>query len=173
MTARIVRLSDIRIAPASSIEDWRIATSLVTELVDWMSNELSFDARSGQENSREELADMASFYAFPDGLFLLGRIDGEVAGCAGIRLLDDDTAELKRVWVRPEARGRGLAQVLLARAIDSARALGAQRVILETEPRAMAKAVRMYRETGFREAAPFSNLVERVPTVLTMEKRVA
>lgn len=173
MNRRTISFPDIRVAPAVTAEDWRSAHTLVTEMLTWLSQEAGMDAQTLQPGSTEELADMPAYYAFPYGIFLLGRVDGEVAGSAAVRFLDKDTAELKRVWVTPEARGKGLAPVLLARALDSARAFGALHVVLETEPRIMAKAVRMYRETGFREGPAFSSLAERVPTLLTMQKRVA
>lgn len=173
MNRRVVPFSQIRVQPVSSKGDWRVAQLLVSELIAWLSTELRLDAAAAQEGAQAELADMASYYAFPRGIFLLGRVDDHIAGTAGIRLLDNETAELKRVWVSPRHRGKGLAQVLLARALDSARALGATRVVLETDPIIMAKAVQMCREQGFREAAAYSTLPERVPSVLTMAKRVA
>jgi GNAT superfamily N-acetyltransferase len=45
----------------------------------------------------------------PDGLFLLARLDGEAVGCGAIRTLDPETAEIKRMWVDPTVRGRGIA----------------------------------------------------------------
>lgn len=170
---RIVSLPQLRVTPATSSADWQAAHDLVSELLDWMSSEFNLDAVSVQEGVREELADLARHYSFPRGIVLIGRVEGEVAGCSGIRFIDDDTAELKRVWVRPPYRGSGIAQALLARALDAARALGASRVVLETDPRVMARAVSMYRGHGFREGAAYSSLPQRVPGVLTMEKRVA
>lgn len=173
MNRRIVTLPQIRVTPATTEADWRAARELVSELLDWLSTEFDLDALAVQEGAREEFADLAAHYSFPRGIFLIGRIEGEVAGSSAIRFLDDETAELKRAWVRPAYRGTGIAQSLLARALDASRALGASRVVLETEPVVMARAVSMYRQHGFREGQAYSSLPERVPSVLTLEKRVA
>jgi ribosomal protein S18 acetylase RimI-like enzyme len=63
--------------------------------------------------------------------------------------------------------------MLVSRAIEAARVLGAARVLLETDPALMTKAIRLYRGIGFRETRPYSTLAQLVPTLLTMEKRVA
>lgn len=68
----------------------------------------------------------------PRGLFLLGRHDGLPAACAGLRILDPDTAELTRVFVRPELRGSGGGACLLAAVDAAAISLGAKRIVLDT-----------------------------------------
>ncbi|MEO8541683.1 MAG: GNAT family N-acetyltransferase [bacterium] len=173
MNRRIVSLPQIRVSPATSDADWRDGAVMVSELLEWLTGELRLKPTRAAVETSIELDDLAGYYAFPSGLFLIGRVEGEAAGTAGIRFLDDETAELKRVWVRPAYRGSGLAQALLARALDGARALGATRVVLETEPRIMAKALNLYRQNGFRERDGYSPLSQSVPTVLTMQKRVA
>jgi GNAT superfamily N-acetyltransferase len=170
---RISSPSTIRILQAASPADWAAAERLVHELVEWMRAELALDAPNHQKDASSELVDMQRFYALPDGLFLLGRVDGRPAGTTGIRMLDEDTAELKRVWVTPVARGRGLAPRMLEQSISAARALGARRVRLETEPTLMATAVQMYQAAGFEPIPHYSTLSEHVPTLLSMEKRVA
>jgi GNAT superfamily N-acetyltransferase len=161
------------VGPAASAREWAVARSLVDDLLHWIASELKLDAIAVQEGALEELADLSAFYAFPRGLFLLGTMDGEPAGTAGVRLLDASTAELKRFWVAPSARGRGLARLLLARALDAARTLGASSVVLETDAKLMGTAIQMYRAAGIREAKPYTRLSERVPAVLTLQKRVA
>ena len=174
MNRRVVPFSQIRVQPVSTSGEWQVATLLGSELRGWLTSQLGREAAVvAQEDARAELDDLAACYAFPHGIFLLGRVEGHAAGTAGIRLLDDQTAELKRVWVSPRHRSKGLARVLLARSLDSARTLGATRVVVETDPVIMSSAVRMCREHGFREAAAYSTLPERVPSVLTMAKRVA
>lgn len=84
----------------------------------------------------------------PRGTFLVGRLDGEPVACGAIRRHDTTTAELKRMYVAPPARGRGIARRLLAELEGAARDLGYDRLILETgtrQPEAMA----LYESSGW------------------------
>ncbi len=163
----------IRVAPAASGADWLAARQLTGELIDWMADAIGFDPIAAKEGSADELDDMAGFYSLPHGMFLLGRVGTEVAGTSGIHLLDETTAELKRVWVSPWARGHGLAKLLLDRAVDAARVLGVRRMVLETDPEVMRTAAQMYASSGFRPTPHYSTLHLRAPRVLSMEKLVA
>lgn len=68
----------------------------------------------------------------PTGLFLLGRCDGVPAACVGLKVLDDQTVELTRLFVRHRRRGTGGGKRLLAAAEEAARELGATRIVLNT-----------------------------------------
>jgi ribosomal protein S18 acetylase RimI-like enzyme len=98
----------------------------------------------------EELAALPAGY---DAL-LVAHVGGEPAGCVGVRPLDRTTCEMKRLYVRPVARGAGLGRSLALRAIEQARALGYQRMRLDTLP-SMAAARSLYRELGFAEIEPY------------------
>ena len=80
---------------------------------------------------------------------------GEIVGTAGVRRLAPRVAELKRMWLRPACRGRGLADRLMARVLDEARALGGLTLRLDSERRLEA-AVRLYRRYGFREIGDYN-----------------
>jgi GNAT superfamily N-acetyltransferase len=82
------------------------------------------------------------------GTFLVVYRDGTPVGCGALRLLDADTAELKRMYVSPTARGRGLGRRLVAALEAEAGALGVRRLVLETGVRQTA-ALALYRATGF------------------------
>ncbi|MEV5975933.1 GNAT family N-acetyltransferase [Streptomyces sp. NPDC052114] len=101
--------------------------------------------------AEESGADLAA----PDGVLLVARYAGEPAGTAGVRLLDARTAELKRVFVRKELRGRGGAPVLLAAAEDAARALGAARMVLDTRSD-LIESRTLYARHGYEETAPYN-----------------
>lgn len=88
----------------------------------------------------------------PSGVLLVGRYDGEPAGTAGVRLLDGDIAELRRVFVRTALRGLGGAPLLVAAAEDAARALGARRMILDTRSD-LVEARALYARLGYAETA--------------------
>ncbi|MEU5310640.1 GNAT family N-acetyltransferase [Streptomyces sp. NPDC021562] len=86
----------------------------------------------------------------PTGLLLIARYDGEPAGSAGVRLLDPVTAELTRVFVPAGLRGRGGATLLVAAAEDAARALGAERIVLDTRSD-LVEARALYARLGYVE----------------------
>lgn len=87
-------------------------------------------------------------FAPPGGRFVVGYIDVEPVVMGGVRSLDDETVEIKRMFVVPAFRGRGLARVVLARLEELGAELGAARVVLETglkQPEAMA----LYASAGY------------------------
>jgi GNAT superfamily N-acetyltransferase len=92
----------------------------------------------------------------PGGTFLVGfDADGLAVCCGGVKRLDDGACEIKRMYVIPEARGRGVGRELLAALEDAARALGYGVARLDTGPR-QPSAERMYREAGYRPVANFN-----------------
>ncbi|MFF9772140.1 GNAT family N-acetyltransferase [Streptomyces sp. NPDC013978] len=108
------------------------------------------------ELEREVAADTGEYLAPPNGLLLVARYEGEPVGTAGVRLADATTAELKRVYLRPEARGRGGAALLVSAAEDAARALGAERVVLDTRGD-LVEARALYARLGYVESAPHND----------------
>ncbi|MEU1184060.1 GNAT family N-acetyltransferase [Streptomyces sp. NPDC005820] len=92
----------------------------------------------------------------PGGRLLVGRYDGAPGGCAGVLLLDASTAELKRVYVRQELRGKGGAPLLVRAAEDAARALGATRMILDTRSD-LVEARALYARLGYTETEPHND----------------
>jgi len=101
--------------------------------------------------------------------FLVARDEaGEAVGCGALRVLGDETVELKRMYVRPAARGQGIGRALLAALEAEAARLGATRVRLETGP-LQPDAIALYESSGYREIpcwgayaeAPLSRCYER------------
>ncbi|AJC58726.1 GNAT family N-acetyltransferase [Streptomyces sp. 769] len=90
----------------------------------------------------------------PHGVLLVARHGGEPAGCAGVRLWDARTAELKQVFVRPGARGLGVASGLVGAAEAAAVRLGAERIRLDTRLD-LTEALALYRRRGYVEIAPY------------------
>lgn len=93
------------------------------------------------------------------GVFALESTGREAVGCGGVRLLDVHTVELKRMYVRPEYRRRGVAAAMLEFLETHARALGASRVVLETVTGPPA-ATALYRAAGYGEIPKFGPYVE-------------
>jgi GNAT superfamily N-acetyltransferase len=108
-----------------------------------------FDTSSGSTASSEE-------FIRPRGAFLLARLDGKPLGCGAVRLLDPETAEIKRMWVSPQARGMGLAMRLLRQLEAIARDLGARTVCLDTN-RVLREAQSLYEREGYGEVARFND----------------
>lgn len=101
-----------------------------------------------------ELAGLPGAYARPDGVLLVASIDTRPAGCVAVRRLEGDRCEMKRLYVRDEARGHGVGRVLARAAIDFARATGYRTMLLDTLP-SMAAAQTLYRQLGFRDVPPY------------------
>jgi putative acetyltransferase len=83
------------------------------------------------------------------GAFLVVYREGTPVGCGALRMLDPETGELKRMYVDPTQRGQGLGRRLVEALEAEARALGVQRLVLETGTRQLA-ALALYEATGFR-----------------------
>lgn len=90
----------------------------------------------------------------PGGQMLLATLDGEPVGSAGLRRINDRTAELKRMFVRPQARGLGIARALLAACEEQARALGYEQLWLETGTM-QPEAVSLYLSSGYEPVEAF------------------
>ncbi|WP_073951903.1 GNAT family N-acetyltransferase [Streptomyces kebangsaanensis] len=108
------------------------------------------------ELEREIAARTGAELAPPTGKLLLARYDGTPAGTAGVRLVDASTAELTRVFLREETRGRGGAALLVAAAEDAARALGARRMVLDTRGD-LVEARALYARLGYAETEPHND----------------
>jgi putative acetyltransferase len=102
-----------------------------------------------------ELATLPGHYAPPDGRLLLAECDGQLAGCVALHKLEDGICEMKRLYLRPQFRGKGLGRMLVDSIITEARQIGYSRMRLDTVEPVMKDAVGLYRKIGFREIAPY------------------
>jgi len=115
----------------------------------------------------KELAELPGDYAPPDGRLLLAEYDGQLAGCIALHKLDSESCEMKRLYLRPQFRGKGLGRVLAERVIADARAAGYKRMRLDTVEPVMKDAVALYRRLGFRQIAAYR--ANPMPGTLYME----
>lgn len=120
-------------------DDLETVRSLLREYADGLGVDLSF------QDFETELADPLAFYE----VVLLA--DG---GCVALRRIDDATCEMKRLYVRPSARGSGLGRRLAEAIIAEARARGYRRMLLDTLP-TMTAARAVYESLGFHETEPY------------------
>lgn len=143
-------MSAFSIYPAESPEHIAEARRLLVEYAGSLGFSLCF------QDFDKELEALPGAYAPPDGRLLLAEDGGEVAGCVALRRLDSDTAEMKRLYVAPKFRGKGLGRALAKRVIQEARGIGYRRMRLDTVEPVMKSAVSMYRDFGFREIEPYT-----------------
>jgi ribosomal protein S18 acetylase RimI-like enzyme len=92
----------------------------------------------------------------PHGRFLLARQDARAVGCGGVRRLSHDTAEIKRMWVDPAARGLGVGRSLLAALERGAVELGCRAVRLDTAA-SLTEALALYRSAGYAEIPSYND----------------
>ena len=134
-----------RIVQAASFAEIDAARGLFREYAAWLGLDLSF------QGFEAELAALPGDYSPPRGVLLLAIDDDSVLGCVGLRPLDwPEVAELKRLYVTPQGRGRRLGGLLTEAAISLARDIGYRRIRLDTLPTMLA-AQHVYQSLGFRE----------------------
>jgi ribosomal protein S18 acetylase RimI-like enzyme len=137
-----------RIVEADSPERLQIARGLFEEYAAALEVDLGF------QHFDEELAGLPGEYRRPTGGLMLGLDGAEPVGCVAFRALEPGIAEMKRLYVRPAARGGGWGRRLAERAVSEARDAGYQRMRLDTLP-AMRSAQELYLALGFVEIAPY------------------
>jgi ribosomal protein S18 acetylase RimI-like enzyme len=107
------------------------------------------------QNFADELAGLPAPYTPPAGCLLIARGNGAAVGVVALKPLTPGIAEVKRLYVVPEARGAGVGGRLAERAVAEACAKGYERVRLDTHRPSMAAAMALYRRLGFAEVAPY------------------
>ena len=103
----------------------------------------------GFQNFEWEMEHLPEVYGSPRGRLLLGRSNADPVGCVCLRERSRDVSEMKRLYVRPEQRRKGLAMLLSTACVRQARAMGYQTIVLDTLPD-MEAAHRVYESLGFR-----------------------
>jgi ribosomal protein S18 acetylase RimI-like enzyme len=107
------------------------------------------------QNFDQELAGLPGDYAPPGGRLLLAEYRGQLAGCVALHPLGPGICEMKRLYLRPQFRGKGLGRVLAEIVIAEGRAIGCRQMRLDTVEPVMPNAVAMYRRLGFKEIEPY------------------
>jgi ribosomal protein S18 acetylase RimI-like enzyme len=125
---------------------------VVRELFQEYSDSLGFDLCF--QNFKEELESLPGEYSPPAGSLLLAVSGEGTAGCVALRRIDNSICEMKRLYVRPAFRGRGIGRELCRRIITSGLELGYSSMRLDTLA-SMSAALELYRALGFREIEPY------------------
>ena len=119
-------------------------------------NDPKFQEYLDLQNYDDELDHLEAKYGLPDGRLYLLFCEGKAAGCIGLRKIDEESCELKRLYVRPEFRNQGLGSALVEKIINDAREVGYSQILLDTLP-FLESAIRMYRSFGFYEIESYNN----------------
>ncbi len=135
------------IRPATTA-DVPAVRNMMREYVDWIALDLAFQEIDG------ELAGLPGEYAPPSGALFVVPDGDRLVAMIGLRPLDGTICEMKRLFVRPAARGQGLAKQLIARVMDEARRLGYAEIRLDTLPM-MGDAQALYAAMGFADIEPY------------------
>ena len=115
-----------------------------------LENDPSFQKYLDIQHYGDETAHLERKYGPPEGRLYLGLWDGAAAGCAGLRKMDDQRCELKRLYVRPAFRRHHIGEEMLRQVIGDAREIGYRHMLLDTLP-FMESAIRLYKRFGFYE----------------------
>jgi putative acetyltransferase len=138
----------MRLLQATTPYEWDEAQRLVREYAASLDVDLSF------QNFDRELQHFTTEYAAPQGAFILAEDAGQYVACIGVRQFSDDVGEIKRLYVVPAARGRGLGRRLVERVIVAAREIGYRSLLLDTLP-FMKEAQTLYLALGFKPTTPY------------------
>jgi putative acetyltransferase len=149
-----------RAARVAVATDAELVRTLFREYADGVGVDLSF------QGFEEEVAALPAGY----DAVLVAWLDDEPAGCVGVRSLGEGVCEMKRLFVRPSARGAGVGRTLAVASIEQARALGYERMWLDNLPSHMGAAYELYKSLGFTEIAPYND--NPYPGVKFMELRL-
>lgn len=142
-------MSEVHIRPAVQAADVAVARSLFDEYVRTLGVDLSF------QGVAEEFATLPGAYAPPRGAILLAERAGAVVGCIALRpLAAAHEGEVKRLYVRPIARGAGAGEALVRALVDVARGAGYTALKLDTLGK-MEQARRLYARMGFAPCPPY------------------
>lgn len=111
----------------------------------------------------DELEHLESKYGLPYGRLYLAICDNKIAGCIGLRKIDNENCEMKRLYVKPAFRRKELGNILVKKIIEDAKAIGYKHILLDTFP-FLEAAIKLYKKHGFYEIEsyndnPMNNLI--------------
>ncbi len=134
----------IQIVIASSPADFAVGAALILEYASEFHEVLRL------QNITKEVTELEQRYSAPKAQFFLLKEGEMVLACAILKRFSEDAVELKRMYPKPEGRGKGYGNLLMQHAIQTARDLGFRRMLLDTEP-VMESAIQLYEKIGFQQ----------------------
>lgn len=152
---------DLRIKPAYDFPgEVRMLFDEYTDMI--ISEDGSFKEYLRMQNYGKELEHLEQKYGMPDGRLYLAYWKEKLAGCVGLRRMNKNDCEMKRLYVRPEFRGQKIGKRLVDKIIVDAQEIGYAHMLLDTLP-FLESAVRLYKQCGFYEISGYNdNPMEKV-----------
>lgn len=138
----------IRIEYVNSEKELKIVRELFVEYADSLGFDLEF------QDFKTELKNLPGDYTPPSGCLLLAYEEDILYGCVALRKFRDKICEMKRLYIRPECRGKGVGKALAIRVIEEAYKRGYKKMVLDTID-TMQTAITLYRGLGFKEIKPY------------------
>jgi ribosomal protein S18 acetylase RimI-like enzyme len=154
------------LAEATGAADYAAARVLFEEYAAQLNIDLCFQGFAA------ELTRLADIYGAPSGCLIVARKGDATVGCGGVRKLRDDACEMKRLYVRPQARGENLGRILAQALVTKARSLGYTWMFLDTL-KDMIPARALYRSLGFRETRPYYHNPSSDAVYMELDLRIA
>ena len=143
---------------------------LFRQYYDWLADEHNINM--SYQGVEEELASLPGYYAAPRGRLLLVYEADEAAGCGAFRPVVEKMCELKRMYVKPEFRGKGYGRAIAVRLLDEARQSGYEIARLDTAT-FLKEAQALYHSLGFQEIGPYYQAPEDIlKWTIFMERRL-
>jgi ribosomal protein S18 acetylase RimI-like enzyme len=131
-------------------EETAKAKELIIEYVKWLNQDLAF------QNIDDELTNFPQKYKEPDGTFIIAKYNGSVVGCVGLKSIDENICEMKRLFVTDKYKGKGIGKKLVEMVIEEARYKKYKKMRLDTL-KAMENALKIYYKNNFYEIEPYYN----------------
>lgn len=130
---------------------------LFSEYTDMLiSGDSSFKKYLDIQHYDEEIEHLEIKYGMPHGRLYIAYCNGALAGCIGLRKIDEQNCEMKRLYVRPQFRGKQIGNQLISKVITDAKEIGYSHMLLDTLP-FLQSAIHMYRKYGFYEIDSYND----------------
>ncbi|NMC06825.1 MAG: GNAT family N-acetyltransferase, partial [Candidatus Lokiarchaeota archaeon] len=140
--------ANIELILADSPADYAVARALIVDYRTELNVDLCFQSFTA------EIDNLPALYSPPTGRLVIARVDGKVAGCVAVKKIDDKICEMKRLYVKPEFRGKKAGIALVKHIIEIARELGYKAMRLDTLA-TLERAIRIYTRAGFMAIPPY------------------
>lgn len=145
----------IKIIPAYDyVQEIEILFSEYTDML--IEGDSTFQEYLALQNYDEELKHLEQKYGLRYGRLYLVYCDDALAGCIGLRKIDEENCEMKRLYVRPQFRGQHIGNILVQKIIEDAREIGYSHMLLDTLP-FLESAIHIYKTFGFYEIESYNN----------------